>query len=222
MKRRLSACCQGQIAEERETVMGSILDVLSQGLDADTTSRIGKLAGGSPETTGRLVSAALPLLLSALARNASRPEGAEALHQAVVRDHSGEILDNVPERLADPRVADDGAGILRHVLGDQEGAVEQGLAARTGVDPASAARVLQMVAPLVMGALGKATRGQGLDAGGLASLLGNEQQEVRQAAPDVMGLVGSLLGGDAPGGSSAESGQGKALGGLLNSLLGRR
>jgi len=161
------------------------------------------------------VSAAVPLLLSALTRNASQPEGADALHRAVVRDHSGAILEHLPEHLAEPQTAN-GAGILRHVLGDQEGAIEQGLAGGAGLDAGSVGQILQIVAPIVMGALGQATQQRALDAGGLASVLGSEQQAAQEAAPDLMARVGTLLSaGDQGGGGSL-------LGGILGSLLGRR
>ncbi len=195
--------------------MSAILDVLSRSLDANVVSAIGERIGGDAQATGTVVSAAVPLLLSALTRNASQPEGADALHQAVVRDHSGAILDHLPEHLAEPQAAN-GAGILRHVLGDQEGAIEQGLAGSAGLDAGSVGQILQIVAPIVMGALGKATQQRSLDAGGLASVLGSEQQEVQAAAPDLMAQVGTLLSaGDQGGGGSL-------LGDILGSLLGRR
>jgi len=51
--------------------------------------------GADPQSTQTAVSAALPLLLGALARNASQPGGAEALAGALGRDHDGSVLDHV-------------------------------------------------------------------------------------------------------------------------------
>ena len=58
-----------------------------------------------------------------------------------------------------------------------------GSARRRALDPSKAGLLLSMLAPLVMGALGKAQREKGLDTGGLAGMLGGEQQRAADAAP---------------------------------------
>lgn len=87
----------------------------------------------------------------------------------------------------------DGDGILNHVLGDRKMSVQTGLGQIAGLDPAKAGMLLSMLAPLVMGALGKVQRERGLDPGGLAGMLGGEQQRASDAAPGVMGMLGQFL-----------------------------
>ena len=60
-------------------------------------------------------------------------------------------------------------------------------------------KILAMVAPLVMGALGRTQRQQGLDASGLAAMLGREREAVRQTSPDQVGLLTQLLDADDDG-----------------------
>jgi hypothetical protein len=50
-----------------------------------------------------------------------------------------------------------------------------------------------------MGALGRAQREKGLDGGGLAGMLGGEQQRATDTAPGVMGMLSSLLDRDRDG-----------------------
>jgi hypothetical protein len=50
-----------------------------------------------------------------------------------------------------------------------------------------------IAAPLVLGALGRAQRQKGLDAGGLSSLLGGERQALAAQQPGLMGLATTLL-----------------------------
>ena len=69
----------------------------------------------------------------------------------------------------------------------------------SGLDSGSIGQILSMLAPLVMGALGREKKNQGLDAAGLMNLLGNENQAVSQKVPDSMGLIGSLLDTDNDG-----------------------
>jgi hypothetical protein len=173
--------------------MSFITDMLMQQLSGNAVSQISQKIGADPGMTSQAIAMATPLLMSALARNASNPQGAQALHQALNQDHNGGILDNVAGFLGGNPQAANGAGILGHVLGDQRGAVQNGLAQQTGLDANASGQLLEMLAPIVMGALGKTQQQQGLDVNGLASLLGNQQQAAQAASPDMMGMLSGLL-----------------------------
>jgi hypothetical protein len=172
--------------------MNAITEMLTRQLSGGALSEISRKIGADNGTTGRALSMAIPLLISALARNSSTPEGAQSLNHAVAKDHDGSILDNLGSFLNNSESAN-GAGILGHVLGERRGDVETGLAQSTGLEPSAAGRLLETVAPMVMGALGKTQQQQGLDANGLSAFLGDQQQEAQNSAPDVMGMLGSLL-----------------------------
>ena len=71
---------------------------------------------------------------------------------------------------------------------------EQGnLAQATGMDQSAAGGLLETLAPLVMGAVGQTQQQNGLDASGLSAMLNGQQQEAQSNAPDVMGMLGSML-----------------------------
>lgn len=172
--------------------MNALTEMLMTQLAGGAISQIGGKIGADTSTTSKAVAIALPLLVSALARNSSTPTGAEALNQAITRDHDGSILDNLGGFFGNTEAAN-GAGILGHVLGDQRGVAENGLAQSTGLDPGAAGQLLETVAPLLMGALGKTQQQRGLDAAGLSAFLGNQNQQAQASAPDVMGMLGNLL-----------------------------
>jgi hypothetical protein len=173
--------------------MSFITDMLMQQLSGNAVSQISQKIGADTGMTSQAIAMATPLLMSALARNASNPQGAQALHQALNQDHNGGILDNVAGFLGGNPQAANGAGILGHVLGDQRGAVQNGLAQQTGLDANASGQLLEMLAPMVMGALGKTQQQQGLDVNGLASMLGNHQQTAQASSPDMMGMLSGLL-----------------------------
>jgi hypothetical protein len=199
--------------------MSSLIEMLIQQAGPGALSQISGQLGADENATGQAVAAALPLLLGALNRNASDSAGAESLFSAVSKDHDGSILDDLGGFLSN---ADEGpgAGILGHVLGNRQPAVERGISKSTGLDAGSVAKLLAMLAPVVMGALGKTQRANNLDAGGLAGLLGEENDRLTQQQPAAMGVFGKLLDadqdGDVDAGDLASQGMallGKFLGG---------
>jgi len=172
--------------------MDALTQQLMQQLAGGGLSKIGQQIGANEQTTSSALSAALPLLLSALANNASKPEGAQALNQALANDHDGSILNDVSGFLDNPQAAN-GAGILGHVLGGREPVVRQGLAQGTGLNTDQVGQLLQIAAPLVMGMLGQQRQQNGLDPNGLSAFLGGQQQAAQQSNPDIMGVVNNLL-----------------------------
>lgn len=95
---------------------------------------------------------------------------------------------------------EDGMAILGHVFGQQQPRAAQGVAQVAGMDPATAAKLMAMLAPMLMGVLGQATKQGGLDAGGLAGLLGQETQALSGGRGGaVQQLVSGLLDKDGDG-----------------------
>jgi hypothetical protein len=191
----------------------SLLEMLQQRLGSQAVDQLGRKIGADSGTTGNAIDAALPLLLSAMASNATNGAQAQSLHTAVAEDHDGSILDDVPGYLNRAETGP-GAGILRHVLGGKQPAVETGLSQVTGLEAGKAGQLLTMLAPLVMGALGRAQQERGLDPGGLSTLLVGEQEHLKQSAPGVMGALGRFLDRDSDGSVMDD------VGGLLGKTFG--
>ena len=162
--------------------------------------------------------AALGSLMTGLARNAQSTEGAGALAAALSKDHDGSVLDNLSGVLSAPEQGP-GAGILGHVFGSKQGAVQSALGQSTGLDAGSMGKLLTMLAPLVMGALGKKQRQGGLNPSDLGGLLRQEQETAARQAPD-LGMLGSLL--DRDGDGDIKDDVAKIGGSLLKNFLGRR
>ncbi len=159
-------------------------------------NQIGRQLGTGPQQTQQAVAAALPLLLGALGRNSAEPQGATALSNAVDRDHDGSILDDLAGFLGQGGTGA-GDGILQHVLGNRRPGVERGLQQASGLGGESISKLLSLLAPVVMGALGKAQRSQGLAAGDLSTTLRQEAKSSSAASP--FGGLLSLLDSDQDG-----------------------
>jgi hypothetical protein len=124
------------------------------------------------------------------------------------------VLDNLDGFIGNAQ-AGSGAGILGHVLGEREPLAQQALSRASGLDAPRAGQLLMMLAPVVMGALGRAQRQKSLDASGLAGMLGHEQAGLKQTSPGLMGLFTRLLDKDGDGSITDEFGSiaGKLFGG---------
>lgn len=74
--------------------MSDLLQLLSRQLEG-RVGAIGQQIGADPGSTEKGIEMALPLLMGALANNASRPNGAHQLSSALDRDHSPDLLDQI-------------------------------------------------------------------------------------------------------------------------------
>jgi hypothetical protein len=178
--------------------MASLFESLMDQIGNDGVRQMSRQLGADEGATAKAVQGALPMLMGALSGNASDKGGAEALLGALSRDHDGSILDDVGGFLGK---GDSGPGqaILGHVLGSRQPAAAKSLGQASGLDAGSAGQLLGMLAPLVMGALGREQKRGGLDVGALTNLLGGERRAAEQKAPDAMGMLGQLLDADGDG-----------------------
>lgn len=170
-----------------------VLELLEERLNGDAVDRISERIGADPHTTSNAIDTAVPLLLTAMADTLNDRDQVRSLATAVSEDHDGRILDDVPGYVS--RAGSGvGTGILRHVLGRRRLTVERGLSQATGLAVHKVGQLLTMLAPLVMGALGRAKRELGLSQRGLATVLTVEQEQLKQYAPGAMGQLRRILG----------------------------
>jgi hypothetical protein len=181
------------------TDRGSLLDLVTSQLQSGDIDAIARQVGVDSDSAMKVVAGALPAMLSGLSKNTQDVAGASALADALDRDHDGSVLEDVAGFLGSAGSTSTGAGILRHVLGSRQGSVEAALGQMSGIDAGSAGQILTMVAPLLLGLLGREKRSRGLDAGGLADLLGVEREVAKQRAPQAMDMLGGLLDSDGDG-----------------------
>lgn len=196
--------------------MSSLMEMLGKTLSGDNLSMISKELGADESTTQGAIGAALPALVGALSRNGSNQQGAEGILGALSQDrHDGGVLDNLSDFLGkkeydQPR---GGAGILGHLLGGQEERVRQGVSKSSGLSAEGSGQLMKMLAPMVLGALGKQQKSQGFDASSLMGFLGGEKESVEKESG---GMIGRMLDQDGDGdfdmGDIAKLAMGKLFG----------
>lgn len=160
---------------------------LDQNLIGQLTNHIG---ADSPAQTESAASGIISTLMAQLSKNASTPEGATSLVNALDRDHDGSILNDVSGYLMGDKQTDnsstlDGAGILGHILGGNQSNIAAMLGKMTGLDQSQIGKLMISLAPMVLAAIGKTKNQEGLDSSNIGDLLSgtvksqvNEHQEM--------------------------------------------
>lgn len=186
-----------------QSLTSTLLQQLQQG---PALQQVSKTLGVDTNQASTAIQSALPLLLGALGNNASSPQGAQSLLNALQRDHAptagssgggfdiGSILGAVLGGGGGSGAAGNGAGILGHVFGSQSPQAAQLLGQKTGLDSGKSGQLLALLAPIVMSFLAQRFAQQG-NAGELGQALGQE----RQAAGAGTGGLGALLDQDGDG-----------------------
>ena len=177
--------------------MNSILSIIRSSLDGDAIAQIGDNLGEGLGKTHVAVGTTLPVLISALS-NRARKDNGESLGSALDRDHDGEILRDVSSFFSAGDFSD-GGGILGHVLGDKKPQTARASSNSTGLNAAKADALLDMLAPIVMGAVGKVKTAHQFDSQGLTELLAGEEREIDKRLPGVISTVGVFLDKDGDG-----------------------
>lgn len=189
------------------------LDQLLGQEQGDTAlNEISNNVGAEPSLVNSAIQMALPAILGGLANNASTPQGAESLNNAL-EQHDGGILDNLgglgglifgqQQQAAPPPPQYNAGGILGHIFGNNQGQVAQQVSQNTGLGTGQVAQILMMLAPIVMGYLGRQKQSQGVGADGLGGLLGglmgSGQQQQASSGNPMMDMISGMLDSDRDG-----------------------
>lgn len=175
--------------------MAGILDLINSDFGKQIIGSITQQTGINEEQAGSLITNSLPEILGKMQQNTSNGDNG-LLGALLGGKHDGSILDNLSGYLNGGDFSD-GGKILGHVLGGEQGSLENGLSQKTGIDSSIISKILPMLMPIIMGYLGKQVSNNGVSSG-----------------PDLGGLLGGLLGGNGQAAGNSSAG-----GSILTSIL---
>ncbi|MGV8916082.1 MAG: DUF937 domain-containing protein [Kaistella sp.] len=166
-----------------------------------------------------LMAVAAPVIISYLRKKSNDdPQEAEALNNALDKDHDGSILNDPSQVEARQQ---EGGSILSHIFGGEKANVENQLSQNTGISMDKIGPILGMLAPLIMGYIGKQKQQSGVTSGGglgdlLGGILGGAQNQAQsQPSSPLNDILASVLGG-----GSQDQTSGNPLNDILGSVLG--
>ncbi len=197
----------------------NLLNMLMSSMTTDSSvDSLSQKTGASSDQMSQLVKLALPVLMKAMTKNASSPEGAKSLLGALDQHTDTKTM---AQQIANADEAD-GSKIIGHILGNSSDTVMSGLASQTGMNPDQVSQALGSMAPALMSGLSAATGSQKSAAPDPAELMrmfgGQAPAQGQQAAGgSPAGMLDALLGAAQGGGTQQNAGGAM---GMLNALLG--
>ena len=155
-------------------------------LTPDMIAQIASALGVDKSLIGKAVTAMVPGLLRSFANIAATPDGARKLAGAISQQKPG-LLDNLASTIGGAGQQDlvsSGLNTLNSLLGGSAvPAVAGALGKFAGIGQGPSTSLIGMLAPAVMGVIGREQKSQGLDATGLAKLLASQKGNIDAALP---------------------------------------
>ncbi len=185
-----------------------ILELLKGQLPDEALEKLAGSVGASPDQARKVTAMGIPILMEAMQRNASSPDGARALAGALDKHSKDAPVD--PRSFLDGVDTADGAKILSHVLGGRKDQAENRLAGQAGLSSGQVDGMLSSLAPMLLGLLGQKKAGDTREEG-IPGLLGSLMEQ--SGGGDLKKMAAGFL--DADGDGSIMDDVGNLLGGFL-------
>lgn len=173
--------------------MSELFDLITSRLDPDMLGAIAGRLGLGEDEARTATAVGLPALLGGMTQHAQSDEGARGLIDDVEATGGGASLDGLLDRLRGGETDADAAA-ERKFGGMMGGGILDALIGRLGIGGPVVRKLVGMLGPLVIGALGKLAGSERLSPSRLASLLGDATGSAADAAPGGRAGLASLLG----------------------------
>lgn len=154
----------------------NLLDIVKKNFNKDILSKAASFLGEDAGATEKALSMVLPSVLGGLANQAANVNDASKLLNSIqTQGHDGNLLDSLGLLLGGGSLTqgllNTGEGITEGLFGNKVGGIIDWIASFAGIKAGSASGLMNMAAPIILGALGKQVQSNGLNAQGLMGLL---------------------------------------------------
>jgi hypothetical protein len=201
-----------------ENLISVVMKFLTPGMIAKIASGLGI----DRSVAQKAIEGAVPALLAGLADVTATPQGARQFGSTLDQQQPGS-LESLKGLLGGPGqngLVETGSNMLSGLFGGgMLDTIAQSIGKFAGIDGQSSKSLLGMLGPVVLGTLGQQQRSAGLDANGLASLLGSQKDQIAAAIPsglaDHLSAAGLIdrAAGAARSGAAAASAAGSRIAG---------
>ncbi|WP_235297095.1 DUF937 domain-containing protein [Portibacter marinus] len=201
--------------------MDNLFNIIQKQMTPEVISALSKQIRADEDTTAAAAQGAVSAIVGALSKNTKNESQASSLLGALDRDHDGSILNDVlglvvgRSQPTNSRTVN-GLGILDHLLGNNTNGIVAALSKGSGLDFLKSATLLKMLAPIVMGSLGKARSQNEVNQNNIFDFLNRSVQEAKPQREE-LSIFQQVLDADGDGSVMDDvAGMGmKMLGGFL-------
>jgi hypothetical protein len=166
----------------------NLVSLVMQFLTPDMIGRIAGALGLDRGATQTALGGAVPALLAGLSNVVAQPGGAQKLADAV-KQQTG-TLDTLSSMIGgsgQARLLETGSRLLSSLLGGQQTTLAEVIGKFAGLRSDASGSLLGMLAPAVLGIIGKQLGGSGIAASNVASLIAAQKDHIAAALPAGLG-----------------------------------
>ncbi len=193
--------------------MASFVDEFMKSMGPQVSRQLSSQLGINKRTAAQLIPQIAPLILGGLKRQKDEQGGAPRVDHILNKYGDPGVLDHIDELFADKAREKNPDPRLGGLLGESGVEAANMMSKQYKMDQGTAARLIPMLAPIVLGFLTRKRDQGGAGSSGIASLLDHDGDG--SVLDDVAGF---LMQGMAGGGRR----QGNVLGSLIGGLFGKR
>ncbi len=173
--------------------MSGIFDsVMKQLTSGDALSAIGQKAGADEASVKSTLNMGLPMLLGAMNKSASKPEGMNAIMSGLSQTAGADSMSSITGLLGSSGSSASGSDMLSSILGGGLDPIQQVISKKVGLPSGVVGKILSMALPFLMGSLTK-NLGSNMTSGDISNLLGEQSKMALSASPDASDAMQDLL-----------------------------
>jgi uncharacterized protein DUF937/PRC-barrel domain protein len=162
----------------------NLVSAISRFLTPEMIGKMASVSGLDRSTTQSAVGAFVPAILNGLADLAGKPGGARQIADVIAEQPTG-MLSSLAQTLGGASMpAEKGTGLLSSLFGGGVlNTLVSTLSRFVGIGEGSTRALMGLLAPVVLGVLGREQRAAGLETGGLARMLMGQKDQIAAAMP---------------------------------------
>jgi len=167
----------------------NLLKIVKDQVSDNFLNKASEVIGGSPASTQKAIGALIPSFMGSVVTKASTESGASDLLSMIknggYNSNAGSTEMNLMNNKTN-EILSKGENLVSKLMGNNADNLVSRISSFSNLTKGGTSKLLSMVAPMVMGAIGKQVSQNNLNANGLRDLIKDQSQYVRAAMPQEM------------------------------------
>jgi outer membrane protein OmpA-like peptidoglycan-associated protein len=166
----------------------NLVEAANSLIAGELVEKAGSFLGESETGVRKALTGIVPAVLGGLATKSSTGAGADAVFRMVNEQSQAQAEPAGLFGNDNTSLLNKGAALLGNIFGDKVSSLAGLLSGFSGIRPTSASSLLSIVAPIIVGFLGKHASSNHLNASGLSNLLSSQKGNINLAVPSGLNL----------------------------------